>query len=39
MIYFNYNNTNDKYCVDLSGSTGGTGNLGDGEGWDVLACN
>jgi len=37
MIYFNYKK-NATYCLDLS-NTGGTGNLGDDNGWDVLACN
>ena len=37
-VYFNYNKV-ENYCVNLAGSTGGTGNLGDGDGWDVLSCS
>jgi hypothetical protein len=37
LVYFNWNNWNEDYCVDIS-DTSGTGQL-DGFGWNVLACN
>ena len=36
-VYFNYTN-NTKTCTDIS-DVGGTGKLGDGNGWNALACN
>jgi len=36
-VYFNYNNV-PGYCADWK-VTDATGNLGDGQGWNALACN
>lgn len=36
-VYFNYNKVS-TYCADWA-QTDATGNLGDGQGWNALACN